>query len=81
MKRLAKYIPTDMLAGKILGKVRLVDCIKMSPEVKKMLLKENKEIYTDSSFKENYAWQLEDIEVFKEPIEVKGKLSLWKYNL
>lgn len=47
MERLAKYIPEDMPTGKILGKVRLVNCIKMSLEFKKMLLKKNKDIYTD----------------------------------
>ena len=31
--------------GKILGKVTLVDCVKMSPEFKDILLKENKDIY------------------------------------
>ena len=81
MKRLTKYIPEDMPTGKILGKVTLADCIKMSPEFKEMLLKENKDIYTDSSFKENYGWQLENVEVFDEPIEAKGKLSLWEYDL
>lgn len=81
MKRLAKYIPKDMPIGKILEKVTLVDCVKMSSEFKEMLLKENKEIYTDSSFKENYGWQLEAVEVFKEPIEAKGKLSLWEYEI
>ena len=44
------------------------------------LLKENKEIYTDSSFKENYGWQLENVELFNEPIEAKGKLGLWEYE-
>ena len=81
IKRLSKYIPEDVPAGKILGKVTLVDCVKMSPEFKEMLLKENKDIYTDSSFKENYGWQLENVEVFDEPIEAKGKLSLWEYDL
>ena len=60
---------------------RLVDCIKMSSEFKEMLLKENADIYTDSSFKENYGWQLENVEVFDEPIEAKGKLSLWEYKV
>ena len=54
IKRLAKYLPENLPLGKILGKVRLVDCIKMSPEFKEMLLKENSEIYTKSSFQENY---------------------------
>ena len=81
MKRLAKYIPEDMPTGKILGKAKLVDCIEMSPEFKQELLKENKDIYTDSTFKENYGWELEDIEVFETPIEIKGKLGLWEYEI
>lgn len=81
IKRLAKYLPENLPLGKILGKVRLVDCIKMSPEFKEMLLKENSEIYTKSSFQENYGWQVTDIEIFKEPIEVKGRLSLWEYRI
>lgn len=81
MKRLKKYIPEDMPLGKIIGKVKLVDCIKMSPEFKEMLLKENNEIYTKSSFQENYGWQVENVEVFNHPIPVKGQLSLWKYEV
>lgn len=70
-----------MPIGKILGKAQLVDCVKMSPEFKEILLKENKEIYAKSSFKENYGWKLENVEVFKEPIFAKGKLSLWEYEI
>ena len=81
VERLKKYIPEDMPLGKIIGKVKLVDCIKMSPEFKEKLLKENKDIYKDSSFKENYGWQLTDIQKFDEPIEAKGKLSLWEYDM
>lgn len=81
MERLEKYIPEDMPTGKILGKVTLVNCIKKSPEFKEILLKENKGIYTDSSFKEIYGWQLKNVEVFDEPIEAKGKLSLWEYEM
>lgn len=81
MKRLAKYLPEELPYGKILGKVKLVDCIKMSPEFKELLLKENSDIYTKSSFKENYGWQVSDVEVFENPIDVKGHLSLWEYNM
>ena len=69
MERLSKYLPKELLAGKILGKVTIVDCIKMSPEFKKKLLEEN------------YGWQLENVEAFDKPIEAKGKLSLWEYNI
>ena len=81
MKRLAKYLPAELPYGKILGKVKLVDCIKMSPEFKELLLKENSDIYTKSSFQEKYGWQLSDIEVFEKPIEAKGHLSLWEYKI
>ncbi len=81
MKRLEKYLPNELPFGKILGKVTLVECVKMSPEFKEILSKENSDIYTESSFKENYGWQLENVEVFEEPIEAKGKLSLWEYDL
>ena len=80
IKRLEKYLPKELPLGKILGKVTLVNCVKMSPELKKELLKENKDIYTQSSFKENYGWQLENVEVFDKPEEAKGHLSLWEYN-
>lgn len=26
-------------------------------------------------------WQMEDIEVFDEPIEAKGHLSLWEFDM
>ena len=81
MKRLSKYIMQDLPSGKILGKVTLVDCIKITHEFKEELLKENSDIYTKSSFQENYGWQLEDVYVFAEPIEAKGHLSLWEYDL
>lgn len=81
MKRLAKYLPDEIPLGKILGKVTLVDCIRMCPEFKEMLLKENSDIYTESSFSENYGWQVEDVQVFDEPIETKGHLSLWEYDI
>lgn len=80
MKRLSKYISENLPSEKILGKVKLVDCIEMSTEFKEILLKENKDIYTDSSFKENYGWKLENVEVFDNPIETKGKLGLWEYK-
>lgn len=79
-KRLEKYLPKDLPLGKILGKVKLVDCIRMSPEFKEELLKENNDIYTKSSFNENFGWQLENVQVFDAPIDATGHLSLWEYD-
>ena len=81
VKRLEKYLPKDLPLGKILGKVTLVDCIRMSPEFKEELLNENSDIYTKSSFKENFGWQLENIQVFDAPIDAVGHLSLWEYDV
>lgn len=81
MKRLAKYLPDELPKGEIIGKVKLVDCIKMSPEFKKTLLEENSDIYKNSVFKENYGWQMTNVEKFDEPIKAKGHLSLWEYDL
>ena len=39
------------------------------------------DIYKNSVFKENYGWQISDVEKFDNPIKVKGHLSLWEYNL
>ena len=81
VNRLKKYLPEELPSGKILGKVKLVDCIKCDDNFKEMCLKENKDVYAKSTFVEKYAWQLDNIEVFDEPIESKGKLSLWEYEI
>lgn len=81
MKRLSKYLPKELQVGKILGKVTLVDCIKCDDDFKGKCLKENKDVYAKSTFIEKFAWQLENVEVFDEPIEAKGKLSLWEYDI
>lgn len=79
--RLAKYLPKELPTGKILGKVQLIDCIKCDKEFIQMCQKENKDIYAKSTFDETYAWKLKNVEVFEMPIEAKGKLSLWEYEL
>ena len=77
-ERLKGYLK-EMPLGKIIGKVKLVDCIKTTPEFFEERVKENKDIYSKSIFKEEYAWQVELKEKFDNPIEVKGKLGLWNY--
>ena len=71
---------TEMPLGKIIGRVEFTDCIKTTPEFFEERLKENKDIYTKSIFKEDYAWQVELKEKFDKPIDVKGKLGLWDYE-
>lgn len=80
-ERLKKYLPEKLPTGQILGKVKLVDCIKCDENFKSVCMKENEDIYAKSPFDESYAWQLTDVEVFKEPIVVNGKLSLWEFEI
>lgn len=81
VSRLKKYMPEELPKGKILGRVKLIDCIKCDENFKNKCLQENKDVYSKSRFKENYAWQLEIEEVYKEPIEAKGQLGLWNYEI
>lgn len=81
MERLKKYLPNEIPTGVILGKVNLVDCIKITPEVKKELLNENKDIYKNAGYTEEYGWHVSDVEIFDIPIEAKGHLSLWEFDL
>lgn len=81
MKRLRKYLPNEIPSGKIIGKVTLADCIECNDEFKTMCLKENAEVYQKSQFEEKFAWELKNVEKFANPIEAKGKLSLWEYDL
>ena len=78
-ERLKGYLK-DMPLGKIIGKVELTDCIKTTPEFFEHRLKENKDVYTKSSFKEEYAWQVKVEEKFEKPIDAKGKLGIWNYE-
>ena len=79
-KRLKKYLPDVLPTEQILGKVELIDCIKVTPQFLGGLRKINPDIYAKSVFKEEYAWNVKVLEKFNEPIETKGKLGLWDYN-
>lgn len=78
-KRLKKYLPNVLPTGKILGKVELIDCIKVTPQFLVELRKINPDIYAKSVFKEEYAWNVKALEKFDAPIETKGKLGLCNY--
>ena len=82
VERLKKYLPEDELPlGKILGKATLTDCIAMNGNFAKELSQENNDIYTTHSFSRNYAFKLENIEELDKPIEAKGQLGFWNYEL
>ena len=67
--------------GYIIGEADLVDCIKVDKEFNEKLIKINKVVYSKSNHIEKYAWQLENIKKYDNPIPCKGKLGLWNYDL
>ena len=38
-------------------------------------------LYFRRKWKLWFGWQMDNIQVFEEPIEAKGHLSLWEYNI
>ena len=70
----------DVKKGMIIGEGELVDCIKVTKEFQDELIKIDKVVYGRSNHKEDYAWKLENVIKYDNPIEVKGKLGLWNYE-
>lgn len=81
MKKFEEY-GLEYPSGVIIAKARLVDCIKVDEEFRKVLSQKNPKVY--SSIIKNtewggYAFQLEDVEIL-EPSPVMGKLSIWEVD-
>lgn len=66
--------------GVILGEATLVDCIKVDENFNNELRNINPLVYGRSNHVENYAWKLEDVVIYEDPIPVKGQLGLWNYE-
>lgn len=66
--------------GVILGEATLVDCIKVDENFNNELRNINPLVYRRSNHVENYAWKLEDVVIYEDPIPVKGQLGLWNYE-
>lgn len=75
-------IPT----GVIIAKCNLVDCIKIThqdgviAQLSNNLIVDENEYWFGDYTPGRYAWILDNIELLKEPIPAKGKLSLWEFN-
>lgn len=68
--------------GKIICKCELVDCIYMTEEYIKSMKENNIQEYTYGIYEVGrYAWVLKNIEALDSPIEAKGQLGIWNYDL
>lgn len=70
----------DYSKGAIIGEAEIVDCILVDEEFNEKLRKINKTVYGKSNHVETYAWKLENVIKYDEPIYIKGQLGLWNYN-
>ena len=81
MKKFEEY-GLEYPSGCIIAKANLSDCIEVTDDFRKVLLKNNSQVY-HSIIKHiewtGYAFKLDDIEKI-EPIEAKGKLSIWDFE-
>ncbi len=79
LRRLRGYLPDELPIGKFLGRVTLMNCIKCDENFKNECLNQkDKELYFRSEFENNYAWELGNIVIFDEPIDVKGDITRWQ---
>lgn len=70
----------DYTNGAIIGECDLVDCILVDKEFSNELRMIDSNVYADSNYNEKYAWKLENIIKYDDPIYRKGQLGLWNYD-
>lgn len=69
----------DYVAGAIIGEAEVVDCVLVDDIFYNNLRKEDNIVYGNNCVG-LYAWKLNNIIKYKEPIYIKGKLGLWEYK-
>ena len=70
----------NYINGAIIGEAYLTDCILVDKDLEKQLNNINSVVYGASKHTRKYAWKLEQIKKYQEPIYIQGRLGLWNYN-
>lgn len=78
IKRFSDY-DININPGYIIGHATIVDCILVDEEFNKKLRNIDSAVYGRSNHTETYAWKLENVVKYENPIPCKGKLGLWNY--
>ena len=78
-ERFIKY-DLEYKLGYIIGEAEIVDCILVDKKLNEELRNIDPIVYGRSNHVENYAWKLENIKKYDNPIPCKGKLGLWNYE-
>ena len=70
----------NCIKGAIIGEAEIVDCILVDEKFNEKLRKIDPVVYGKSNHVEKYAWKLENIVKYDNPIYIKGKLGLWNFS-
>lgn len=79
LKRFKDY-KIDVKPGYIIGEVTITDCILVDEKFNKELRSIDSIVYGRSNHVENYAWKIENVIKYDNPIPCKGKLGIWNYE-
>lgn len=66
--------------SRIIAKVVIEDCIELTDEINKNIVKENELIYGHNPNRTGYAWKLTNVKKINCDKEIPGKLSIWNYE-
>ena len=67
----------SLIKGAIIGEADITDCILVDEQFLKKVREIDPIVYNQSGHVEKYAWKLENIKKYDQPIFIKGKLGLW----
>lgn len=79
LKRFADY-NISVNPGHIIGEAEIIDCILVSDDFDKELRKKDENVYGNNHVG-SYAWQLDHIKKYENPIPYKGQLGLWNCEI
>lgn len=72
-----EHLNLNYQQSKIIAKVKIIDCIKLTDEINEKIIKENELIYGHKYDRTGYAWKLEMIEKINADKELSGKQGIW----
>ena len=70
----------ECVKGAIIGEAEIVDCILVDNKFNDELKMIDPVVYGRNNHSETYAWKLDNIVKYDNPIYIKGKLGLWNYD-
>lgn len=77
-----EYLNLDYPSGCIIAKAKIVDCVYVDQDLRKVLKEKDEKVYSgvikDNSW-EGYGFKIENVEKI-EPIPINGQLGLWNYD-